>query len=261
MRRDVFLRLAFAAVLAVAGCFTVWADAPKVQVSVVLESVTSDTVILAPGESSPSNLNVPLRAVFTAELLADDGKEYVMFPQWTVTRTYGSGDSPVTDDYLKRQESVTEYEFTDYGQFQVSFAWSYREKDATQTIPGEEIQPMTFTIDDSDVNLPYNGFSPNDDDINDVYKIYVQSVVSIKIVIFNRWGQTIKTISGSIESLMSDAEPSGSGFLLDVWDGKYNGSTVNDGVYYINVHAVGASGREFEEKGDINVLKGVGVQQ
>ena len=260
MNKCVFYGLVIA-VLAAAGSFIdALAGTPQVQVKVILISVSGDSTVLVPGESSPSTLNVPLQAEFISELVTDDDKEYVMFPQWTVTRTYTKGGSFETEDYLKRQESVTEYEFTDYGKFQVQFAWSYREKDAVETIPGEDVQPMDFTIDDSELRL-FNAFSPNGDGINDVYKIYTRSIVSIKIAIFNRWGQTIKTISGKMDEVLPfDAEPDNDGgYLFEIWDGTFNGDIVNDGVYFINVQATGAGGRKYDKKADINVLKGLGT--
>lgn len=249
-----------AAVTAVAPFFTAYAGIPKVEVKVVLISVSGDSTVLLPGESSPTAQNVPLRAEFYSSLTADDGKDYVLFPQWTVTRTYTEGENPQTVDYLKRQESVTDYEFDDYGKFQVNFAWSYKESGETETIPGDDVQPMEFTIDDSEIRL-YNAFSPNGDGINDVFKIYTRSISTIKIAIFNRWGQTIKTISGRMDEVLpSDAEPDNDGgYLFEIWDGTFHGDVVNDGVYYINVQAVGAGGRKYEEKADINVLKGLGV--
>ena len=255
-----FLRYLWTVAVAAAVCQTVSAGIPQVQVKVVLISVSGDSTVLAPGESSPATLNVPLRASFISELVADDGKEYVLFPQWTVTRTYTDGETSQTENYLKRQESVTEYEFTDYGKFQVGYAWSYREKGDVETIPGADVQPMDFTIDDSEIRL-YNAFSPNGDGINDVYKIYVRSIVSMKIAIFNRWGQTVKTISGKMDEVIpSDAEPDNDGgFLFEIWDGTFNGDVVNDGVYFINVQAVGAGGKKYDKRADINVLKGLGL--
>lgn len=260
MKKTGFLKLFFAAAMVVAPCFTALADIPQVQVKVILISVSGDSTVIAPGESSPSTLNVPLRAKFVSEIVADDGKEYVLFPQWVVTRTFSNGDTQETVDYLKRQESVTEFEFTDYGKFQVNFAWSYREKGDVETIPGAEVAPMDFTIDDSEIRL-FNAFSPNGDGINDVYKIYVRSIVNLKVAIFNRWGQTIKTVSGKMDQILPpDAEPDNDGgYLFELWDGTFHGDVVNDGVYYINVQATGAGGRVFDKKADINVLKGLGT--
>ena len=259
MKKSGFTCVLMAAVMAVAPFLTASADVPKVDVKVILISVSGDSTVLVPGESSPSTLNVPLHAEFIAELVASDGNDYVLFPQWTVTRTYTDGEAFKTVDYLKRQESRTEYDFTDYGKFQVSFAWSYREKSDVETIPGDDVQPMDFTIDDSEIRL-FNAFSPNGDGINDVYKIYTRSIVNIKIAIFNRWGQTIKTISGPMDKVLPfDAEPDNDGgYLFEIWDGRFNGDVVNDGVYYMNVQATGAGGKKIEKTTDINVLKGLG---
>ena len=260
MKRIPPFRFILAALAAFAGGLTCLAGTPSVQVRLVLISVSGDSTVIVPGESSPTTLNVPLRAHFESELVADDGKDYVLFPQWTVTRTYTNGETSNTVDYLKRQESVTDFEFTDYGKFQVNYAWSYREKDSVETVPGTEIQPMDFTIDDSDIRL-YNAFSPNGDGINDVYKIYVRSIVNMKIAIFNRWGQTIKSISGKMDEILpADAEPDNEGgYLFEIWDGRFNGDVVNDGVYFINVQATGAGGRKYDKRADINVLKGLGL--
>ena len=260
MKKSGFLGLFFAAVSVAIPCFTAFAGIPQVQVKVILISVSGDSTVIMPGESSPVTMNVPLYAEFVSELVTDDGKDYVLFPQWTVTRTISNGETSETSDYLKRQESITEYEFTDYGKFQVNYAWSYRAKDSTETIPGAEVLPMDFTIDDSEIKL-YNAFSPNGDGINDVFKIYARSIVNMNIAIFNRWGQTIKTISGKMDQILpADAEPDNDGgYLFEIWDGTFHGDVVNDGVYYINVQAIGAGGRKIEQKADINVLKGLGV--
>ncbi len=242
-------------------CMVCMGGVPRVSVKVILQPVSADSTVILPGDKADSDLNAPLGAQFYSELIADDGKDYVMFPQWTVTRTVVEKGISVTKDYLKRQEAVTDFEFTDNGQYEVRFAWSYREKDSVWTIPGDEVQPMMFTVDDSELRL-YNAFSPNGDGINDVYKIYVRSIVNMKIAIFNRWGQTIKTVSGPIASILPpDAEPDNDGgFLFEIWDGTYRGSVVDDGVYFINVQATGAGGRKYEKKQDINVLKGLGSQ-
>ena len=259
MKKSGFLRFLCAAVMAAAPCFTAMAGTPQVQVKVILVSASGDSTVLGPGDISPTELNAPLRATFISELITDDGKEYVLFPEWTVKRE----DSETSDlhDYLKRQDRETEYEFTDNGKFHVFFAWSYREKNDTETIMGAEVGSMQFTIGDSELRL-FNAFSPNGDGINDVYKIYVRSIVKLNVAIYNRWGQTIKTISGRMENILNSPDiisvedNNNGGYLLGIWDGRFNGDIVNDGVYFINVEATGASGRTFEKRADINVLKG-----
>lgn len=257
MKASIHKLFTLAVMCMLTACIKAFAGTPQVQVKVILISVSGDSTVLSPGDVAVGKLNVPLKAYFISTIVADDGKDYVMFPQWTIKRM--GAESAEYSDYLQRAESITEYEFSDYGKFQVDFAWSYREKDSITTVPGADVQPVTFTIDDSEIRL-YNAFSPNDDGINDVFKIYVRSIVEMNIAIFNRWGQTIKTISGRMDEILpadADSDNDG-GYTFEIWDGKFNGSVVNDGVYFINVKATGAGGRKFEEKGDINVLKGLG---
>ena len=251
-----FISAAFTVFLLSAG---VWAGTPQVQVQVTLSPVSGDPVVLSKDNpKADSEFNAPLRARFTSSIVSNDGKEYELRSQWTI-KQLPIAESSDTIDFLKRYENETEYEFTDFGAFLVVYEWSYREKDSLTFIPGEKVT-MNFSIDESDVRLDYNGFSPNDDGINDVFKIYVRSIVDIKISIFNRWGQTIKSISGPMERVLpADAEPvENGGFRFEIWDGKHNGSVVNDGVYFINVQATGAGGKKYELKSDINVLKGLG---
>ena len=258
MKKSGFLRFLCAAVMAATPCFTALAGTPQVQVKVILVSASGDSTVISPGEDSPSELNAPLRAKFISELVTDDGKSYVLFPEWTVKRE--DSQTSVETDYLKRQDRVTEFEFTDNGKFHVYYAWSYRETGETETVMGADVAPMKFTIGDSEIRL-FNAFSPNGDGINDVYKIYVRSIVQLNVAIFNRWGQTIKTVSGKLDQVLPpDAQPDNDGgYLFEIWDGTYRGDVVNDGVYYINVQAVGAGGRVFDKKADINVLKGLGL--
>ena len=267
MKKRALIGLFLATLIAVSSGLTAFAGTPQVDVKVILISVSGDSAVLLPNDTWTSKLDVPLRAEFKSSITSDDDRSYIMFQQWIVKRQNTSG----YDDYLKRQGIVNEnekaseeFEFTDMGTFQVSFAWSYREKDSVNgaTIPGEEKQPMYFTIDDSYVRLNNNAFSPNADGINDVFKISVRSIVDLKIAIFNRWGQTIKTLSGRMENILNSADiisvedNNDGGYLLGVWDGRFNGDIVNDGVYYINVQATGAGGSTFEKRADINVLKG-----
>lgn len=268
MKKHGYIGLLLAALVAVASVFTANAGTPKVNAKVFLTNVSGESVELSEEDPLTSKLNVPLKARFESSITSDDDRVYVMFQQWTVKRM--NTETSEYEDYLKRQgivnqneNALEEFEFTDNGTFQISFSWSYRERDSVNaaTISGVDKQFTSFTIDDSEVRL-YNAFSPNGDGINDVYKIYVRSIVNIKIAIFNRWGQTIKTMSGKIDEILpSDAEPEADGgYRFEIWDGKFNGDIVNDGVYYINVQATGASGRTFEKKADINVLKGLGAQ-
>ena len=268
MKKHGLIRLLLAALIAVTSGQTAFAGTPKVDLKVILTSVSGESTVW-PDDNETPKLTVPLKAEFKSSITSDDDRTYIMFQRWTVKRlNRETSDDVVWESILRivneNESASEEFEFTDNGTFQVSFAWSYREKDSVNaaTIPGEEKQPMSFTIDDSYVRLNNNAFSPNGDGINDVFKISVRSIVDLKIAIFNRWGQTIKTISGQMENILNSTDiisvedNNDGGYLLGIWDGRFNGDIVNDGVYYINVQATGAGGSTFEKRADINVLKG-----
>ena len=87
-----------------------------------------------------------------------------------------------------------------------------------------------------------NGFSPNGDGINDIYKAKKgwQSIVDFHAYIFNRWGQ----------KLYEWTDPNGG------WDGTFHGKDVKEGVYFCLVKAKGADGRNYHIKTDVNLLRG-----
>lgn len=254
MKRVFFL--VFLLVLSMLAVPAVMAQEPSVNVRAVLVSANNDTTVLVPGGVAEVQ-NAPLKVIFESALVSNDGKEYILFPQWIVTRQVDGQDAP--GQYLKRQDASSSYLFEDYGEFQISYSWSYRNTDSTMTIIGVDVEPMKFSIDDSEIRT-YNAFSPNGDGINDVYCIYLQSIVRADIAIFNRWGQTIRSYSGTLDELISrtNGQTDGDGYVLELWDGTQGGEVVNDGVYFINVKAVGAGGRKYEKKESINVLKSLG---
>ena len=100
--------------------------------------------------------------------------------------------------------------------------------------------PITVSISESELVFP-NAFSPNGDGINDVYKAKkgFKSIVEFHAVIFNRWGNKIYEWDDPNKG----------------WDGTYNGKPVAQGVYFVNVKAKGADGRDFHIKRDINLLR------
>jgi|SRR5690554_274919 len=67
------------------------------------------------------------------------------------------------------------------------------------------------------LELP-NVFTPNEDGTNDFYEVKTNNLVSLKIIILNRWGNIISEYDGLTQS----------------WDGKTkNGNLCTDGVYFV----------------------------
>ena len=85
-----------------------------------------------------------------------------------------------------------------------------------------------------------NVFSPNDDQSNDVFFVTSQNLASLELLIFNRWGNLMATIS----------DPLGS------WDGKTNGGNdATAGVYFYKYVATGQAGEEITGQGFITLIR------
>lgn len=147
-------------------------------------------------------------------------------------------------------------ELTQTGTYRIVLCYTFRDENNTVQEVIDDENALIVTVKTSKLEFP-NAFSPNGDGINDYYgakssdtscscrgeRVCVhrgQSIVSFHAVIFNRWGQ----------KLYSWDDVTGS------WDGKFNGSDVKDGVYYVHAEAIGADGIKYDIKKDVNLLRG-----
>jgi len=96
------------------------------------------------------------------------------------------------------------------------------------------------TVNFSDVNIADrfipNFMTPNDDGINDTFKITGGNTRCVikSMIIYNRWGNVIFVSENN---------------TIHEWDGKDNGNIVSPGVYFYSIVADG-----FQEVGQINVI-------
>jgi len=105
---------------------------------------------------------------------------------------------------------------------------------------GTEASDSTEVTPTSTLTFP-NAFSPNHDDINDIYKAKeCQNIVEFHATIFNRWGQKLYEWSDPNEG----------------WNGTYNGKDVKQGTYFVLVKAKGTDGKEYKIRKDVNLLRG-----
>jgi len=135
-----------------------------------------------------------------------------------------------------RYEEDTQYTFNESGTYNIVLKTQLM----TDTV---ELDSVTITVAIAESKLEFpNAFSPNDDGINDIYKAKEgwRSIVKFRAIIINRWGQ----------KLYEWSDPAGG------WDGKHNGHDVKDGVYYVQVTAKGADGKDYHIRKDVNLLRG-----
>lgn len=79
-------------------------------------------------------------------------------------------------------------------------------------------------MDDFEIKIP-NIFSPNGDDSNDTFGIWVNQELPITALIINRWGNTMKTL----ESLTNNTG------YTKIWDGYVDGKAATEGVYFYKI--------------------------
>ena len=136
-----------------------------------------------------------------------------------------------------RYEENTNYTFEESGTYHIVLK-TRLEQD------GAELDSVTVTVSIAESKLEFpNAFSPNNgDELNNKYqaKDGYKSIVKFHAIIINRWGQ----------KLFEWYDPA------DGWDGTYKGRDVKEGVYYVIVNALGADGKEYNIRKDVNLLRG-----
>ena len=101
------------------------------------------------------------------------------------------------------------------------------------------IDDVSLTLCDDEIEIP-NVFSPNNDGVNDVFKIKTTEITTLNCKIYNRWGTLVNEITK----------------FNEVWDGRTtSGLQCIDGVYYYIVTATGEDGKTYDEKGFVQLIR------
>jgi len=87
-----------------------------------------------------------------------------------------------------------------------------------------------------------NVFTPNGDDVNDLFFLKSTNLEEISIMIFDRWGRKVYDLVSETGNI--------------AWDGKTSaGKEVADGTYFYIIKARGKDGNSFEKKGTVNLYR------
>lgn len=152
----------------------------------------------------------------------------VIFKEWQIA------SDPEFDfiDYRNNEQDMN-YVFNKEGMFYIRFMASNAAGDCDYYSPVYEV-----SIGDSDIKCP-NAFSPGSSEgVNDIWKVSYKSIINFECHIFNRWGVRVSHFTDPSQG----------------WDGKYKGNLVPAGVYYYVIKATGADGKEYNLRGDINII-------
>jgi large repetitive protein len=99
---------------------------------------------------------------------------------------------------------------------------------------------LLIEFDNSLIIYVPNTFTPNGDEMNQVFKPIIPApVTSYRLRIYNRWGELI------FESF----DPT------NYWDGSYNGEMVSDGMYTWEIIVVTVKADSYKNMGHVNVLR------
>lgn len=91
-----------------------------------------------------------------------------------------------------------------------------------------------------DPNLFYpTAFTPNGDNLNDIFNVYGQYIDSFEMNIFNRWGELMYTTTQ----------------LDEGWDGNFRGNPMPEGTYAFVANITDSAGRNFNKSGSVVLLR------
>ncbi|MDE6342144.1 MAG: gliding motility-associated C-terminal domain-containing protein [Muribaculaceae bacterium] len=157
----------------------------------------------------------------------------VIHNEWQLTR-----DSSFENIDYRFTTQDLDYTFLEEGTHYVRYIGS--NADGSCEYVGDTYE---ISIGESRLLVP-NAFSPNDDGVNDEWKVAYRSLLTFNCWIFDRQGHQICHLTSPDQG----------------WDGKVGGKTVDSGVFYYVIEATGSDGKKYKKSGDINVVKYVGVR-
>ena len=144
---------------------------------------------------------------------------------------------------------TSSWDFGDLGKFEndlsVTVQWDtvgiYFIKHAIETEEGCIGYEDSLRIDlNTYLELP-TAFTPNGDGTNDSVGLISKSIRELyTFKIFNRWGQVVFDAEGDVTAR---------------WDGTFNGTPQEVGVYVVHVHALGAYETEFNYKTNLKLIR------
>ncbi|MES2566441.1 MAG: gliding motility-associated C-terminal domain-containing protein [Bacteroidota bacterium] len=84
-----------------------------------------------------------------------------------------------------------------------------------------------------------NVFTPNNDSVNDIFKITGFNIVDFNCIVFDRWGLQLFSWND----------------IKKGWDGKVNGKEATDGTYFYIINAKDIDNKEIKKQGTVTLFK------
>ncbi len=193
------------------------------------------------GLTSPvSNVTCPviLKGLFTAS----ENKVLLNWSSYVGFTSSLQYSVEVTDDatgqVLQNFNAGNALTFTDTNLNLNSQLLAYRIK-VTSVSPNEISYSNKVVIAQNFSAFIPTAFSPNNDGLNDVFEVKGKFIQTVKLKIYNRWGQVI------FESKNPD----------EGWNGKINGQDAPVGTYVYSFTAQDLNGNTIQRKGSVTLIK------
>ncbi len=97
---------------------------------------------------------------------------------------------------------------------------------------------ISIKVWESQLEVP-KVFTPNDDGINDEFRVAYKSLVKYNIWVYNRWGKLVYSSSNPEKG----------------WDGNIGKAKAATGAYFYVIEATGSDDKKYKKSGDINLLR------
>ena len=87
-----------------------------------------------------------------------------------------------------------------------------------------------------------NIFTPNNDKVNDVFRLEATNLSQVSMVIIDRWGHVVYDVNSTTGNVE--------------WDGKnQRGAECAEGIYFYTIKATGTDGVKYDNKGTITLAR------
>lgn len=172
-----------------------------------------------PDDSSKRSGSAPLEIEFKANPTPN-----VQYYNWVVSR---DGIQLFT-----RKEENHRHTFREHGKYDVRLTVS-------SDLCAYTDSTIVIEVSESELLIP-KVFTPNGDGLNDEFRVAYKSLIEFEAWVYNRWGRLVYHWTDPTQG----------------WNGKINGKNAAEGAYFYVIKAKGSDGLEYQQKGDINLLRG-----
>lgn len=142
-------------------------------------------------------------------------------------------------NFMQLLQPGTDLTFTDNADDLLNQVYLYIVKaNANDFGLGQAVSNVVMIIKDPNIYYPA-AFTPNRDNLNDLFHVFGQYIVNFEMKIFNRWGELMFTTRDMEEG----------------WDGTFKGRDMPEGTYVFVAEISDLAGRVHERSGSVHLLR------